>query len=64
MTDQLVFIDSHDSWRRMDSPTRELGIRGVVRARQALHDARARVIGGDEPPESGTGEFDTLAPAA
>ena len=63
MTDQLVFIDSHDSWR-MDSPTRELGVRGVVRARQALQDARARVIGGDEPAESGTSELDTLAPAA
>ncbi len=59
MTDQLVFIDSHESWR-MDSPTRELGLRGVVQARQALQAARSRVIDGDER----AGDIDVLAPAA
>jgi hypothetical protein len=65
MTDQLVLIDSLPSWR-MDSPTRELGIRGVARARQALQDARSRIVGADTDGDVEIdGEVDdVLAPAA
>lgn len=63
MTDQLVLIDSLPSWR-MDSPTRELGIRGVARARQALQDARSRIVGPDGDVEIDGDVDDVLAPAA
>jgi hypothetical protein len=54
MTDQLVLIDSDRSWR-MDSTTRERGIRGVNQAREALREARSRLIdaGGDPGRETG-----------
>jgi len=62
MRDQLVLIDSHPAWR-MDSSTREVGKRGVARARQALKEARSRAIDG-AADESDPDDSDQLAPAA
>ena len=47
MTDQLVLIDSDRSWR-MDSSTRERGIRGVNQAREALREARSKLFASEE----------------
>lgn len=63
MTDQLVLIDSGPAWR-MDSSTRELGIRGVARAREALLEARARVRVTDEDDDGDREESDPLPSAA
>jgi hypothetical protein len=67
MTDQLVLIDSDRSWR-MDSSTRERGIRGVNQAREALREARSRLIASENVPatEAGGDSADPgrLAPAA
>ena len=63
MTDQLVLIDSHRAWR-MDSPTRELGLRGVARAREALQRARTRTDESEPDPECDRGDRDVLASAA
>lgn len=63
MTDQLVLIDSHPAWR-LDSTTRERGMRGVARARQALLEARSRVRDSTDKTEADSGNPDQLAPAA
>ena len=63
MTDQLVLIDSQPAWR-MNSSTRELGIRGVARARQALLEARSRIRTTDQDDESEPEEADPLPSAA
>jgi len=67
MTDQLVLIDSDRSWR-MDSATRERGIRGVNQARQALREARSRLVASEDDPDreigGGSADPDRLVPAA
>ena len=63
MTDQLVLIDTHPAWR-LDSTTRERGIRGVARARQALLEARSKVRESKDQPEAESDDTDRLAPAA
>jgi hypothetical protein len=54
MTDQLVLIDSDRSWR-MDSSTRERGIRGVNQARAALREARSKLISSEDDAKRETG---------
>jgi hypothetical protein len=67
MTDQLVLIDSDRSWR-MDSSTRERGIRGVNQAREALREARSKLIASEDDAEHETGRDSAdpgrLVPAA
>lgn len=63
MTDQLVLIDSHPAWR-LDSRTRERGLRGVARARQALLEARSRGRESTDQAEADSDDTDHLAPAA
>ena len=62
MTSQLVLIDSHSTWR-MDRGTRERGVRGVARAREALAEARSRVIEAGAEDRTDPDEAD-LVPAA
>ena len=51
-TSQLVLIDNEDSrpgaWR-LDENTREVGRRGIAKARQALAEAAARQHDHDQP---------------
>ena len=41
MNDQLVLLDDDRQWR-LDERTREIGLRGVAQAREALHQADRR----------------------